>query len=513
MAIGIGIGMPFIRRRSGASIDPQAQAHFDRVIADGGIVPAGIDGINSYVKALKSAKGGSLSTMLSGYEPHYLGLKTATGVGATAQNRAAAKVYNLVGSIGDQVQTNPANQPLALVHSGAHYGYLSGVNDNSFSTPNNVNNQLIGDFSIEFIGQLTDFTTAIQRALVNKASGSNTNTNFIFLLQPVSTTFRLSLVFFLGSTLTYNSTVAVPTKSLGFRVSRNATTGIIKFFTTSDKINWVQLGADVAGATGNINNGNFPVHIGQRFTAQGFSYLGTCDLVRLFKDDSFTTPTQIFNPANYNRATSQTTWTSTTGETWTLNTANTNNALKAAIVDRTMIMGNGTTYGMTAASLNMVADAVSNYTIFRRFTTGGANMLINELSADVNTNRGKYLYISSAANVEEIGLTGNVGNDASLFDSSSTNLKLVTAIQNVANANENLPYLVNNVSQSLNSKPLTANNTAGISATGYNLLARNNAAALWANVIFCGDLVFSGEDDSTVQTAMYNAIKTFTNGI
>jgi hypothetical protein len=510
MAIGIGIGLPFIRRSSGATIDPQAQAHFNRVIADGGIVPAGIEGLNNYVKALKSVKGGSLSTMLSGYEPHYLGLKTATGVGATAQNRASAKVYNLIGSIGDQVQTNAANQPLALVHTGTNYGYLSGVNDNSFSTPNNVNNQLIGDFSIEFIGQLTDFTTMTQRALVNKASGSNTNTNFIFLIQ---NTFRLSLNFFLGSSLTYNSSVAVPTNSLGFRVSRNATTGTIKFFTTSDKINWVQLGADVAGVTGNINNGNFPVHIGQRFTAQGFSYLGTCDLVRLFKDDSFTTPTQIFNPANYNRATSQSTWTSATGEVWTLNTAATNNALKAAIVDRTMIMGNGTTYGMQAAGLNMVADAVSNYTLFRRFTTGGALMMLTELSADTSTNRGKYLYIPGGAAIEEIGLTGNVGSDVSIFNSSSTNLKLVTAIQNVANANENSPYLVNNVSQSLNMKPLTTNNTAGISATGYNLLARNNAAALWANVIFCGDLVFSGEDNATVQTAMYNAIKTFTNGI
>jgi hypothetical protein len=176
-------------------------------------------------------------------------------------------------------------------------------------------------------------------------------------------------------------------------------------------------------------------------------------------------------------------------------------------------MGNGTTYGMQAASLNMVADAVSNYTLFRRFTTSGANAIITELSADVNTNRGKYLYIPSSPLIEEFGLTGNVGSDVSIFNSSSTNLKLVTAIQNVANANENSPYLVNNVSQSLNSKPATANNTAGISATGYNLLARNNAASFWVNVIFCGDLVFSGEDDATVQTAMYNAIKTFTNGI
>jgi hypothetical protein len=513
MAIGIGIGLPFIRVSRGAAIDPQAQAHFNRVIADGGIVPAGIEGLNNYVKALKSVKGGSLSTMLSGYEPHYLGLKLATGVGATAQNRAAAKVYNLIGAIGDQEQTNAANQPLALVHTGTNYSYLSGVNDNSFSTPNNVNNQLVGDFGIEFIGQLTDFTTMTARALVNKATGSNTNTNFIFLLQPVSSTFRLSLVFFLGSTLTYNSTVAVPTNSVGFRFSRNATTGIIKFFTTSDKINWVQLGADVAGATGNINNGNFAVHIGQRFVAQNFSYLGTCELVRLFKDDSFATATQIFNPASYNRATSQTTWTSATGETWTINTANTNNALKAAIVDRTIIMGNGTTYGMQAPSLNMVASAMSSYTLFRKFVNTAGQQWITELGADIITNSGFVFAINVNTNYETIGIRSNVGYNDSNYSQTNLGLKLATGIYNIANAIECQPYLVNNVSATFISQNATANNTAAMNGTGYNLLARNNASAFWANVIFCGDLVFSGEDDATTRTAMYNAIKTFTNGI
>jgi hypothetical protein len=302
--------------------------------------------------------------------------------------------------------------------------------------------------------------------------------------------------------------------------SRDSATGDFSFRLSSDPantaidlINWTVVSSGTSVPGRNLQLSTNTLRVGAELTGsvtRGFSGL----INRAIISDTLNSTILVdFNPQNYNRDTSQSTWTSTTGEVWTLNTANTNNALKAAIVDRTMIMGNGTTYGMQASSLNMVADAVSNYTIFRRFTTGGALMMINELSADVNANRGKYLYIPGGAAIEEIGLTGNVGSDVSIFNSSSTALKLVTAIQNVANANENLPYLVNNVSQSLNSKTATANNTAGISATGYNLLARNNAAALWANVIFCGDLVFSGEDDATVQTAMYNAIKTFTNGI
>jgi hypothetical protein len=519
--IGIGIGIPFIRRSSGTAIDPQAQAHFNRVIADGGIVPAGIDGLNNYVKALKSVKGGSLSTMLSGYEPHYLGLKLATGVGATAQNRAAAKVYNLVGAIGDQEQTNAANQPLALVHNGTNYSYLSGVNDNFFSTPNSNNNRLTTAINITaHISTLSNSTAGATRTIISKAQSGN-QVDYMLLHKDRNLEFhyRDNVANALVAIVATNA-LPIGTYTGWVNVSRDSATGAFTFRLSSDPantaidlINWTVFSSGTSVAGRNLQLSTNPVRVGAEVTGsvtRGFSGL----INRAIISDTLNSTILVdFNPTSYNRATSQTTWTSTTGETWTLNTAATNNALKAAIVDRTMIMGNGTTYGMQAASLNMVADAVSNYTIFRRFTTSGANMMLTELSADVNTNRGKYLYIPSSALIEEFGLTGNVGSDNSIFNSGSTALKLVTAIQNVANANENSPYLVNNVSQTLNSKPTTANNTAGISATGYNLLARNNAASLWANVIFCGDLVFSGEDDATTRTAMYNAIKTFTNGI
>jgi hypothetical protein len=220
-----------------------------------------------------------------------------------------------------------------------------------------------------------------------------------------------------------------------------------------------------------------------------------------------------FNPANYNRATSQTTWTSTTGETWTINTANTNNALKAAIVDRTMIMGNGTTYGMTAPSLNMVASAMSSYTLFRKFANITGDQIITELGTNSITNSGFIFAINYTGTYETIGIRGNSGLNDSNYSQSSLSLKLATGIRNIANAIECQPYLVNNVAATFISQNSVFNNTAAMNATGYNLLARNNAASAWANVIFCGDLVFSGEDDATVQTAMYNAIKTFTNGI
>jgi hypothetical protein len=517
----IGIGIPFIRRSSGTAIDPQAQAHFNRVIADGGIVPAGIDGINNYVKALKSVKGGSLSTMLSGYEAHYLGLKLATGVGATAQNRAAAKVYNLIGAIGDQEQTNAANQPLALVHSGTNYSYLSGVNDNFFSTPNSNNNRLTTAINITaHISTLSNSTAGAARTILAKAqSGNQVDYMLLHRDRNLEFVYRDNVA---NALVTVVATNALPigTYTGWVNVSRDSATGAFTFRLSSDPastaidlINWTVFSSGTSVAGRNLQLSTNPVRIGAEVTGsvtRGFSGL----INRAIISDTLNSTILVdFNPQSYNRATSQTTWTSATGETWTLNTANTNNALKAAIVDRTMIMGNGTTYGMQAPSLNMVASAMSSYTLFRKFVNTIGQQWITELGADVITNSGFVFAINVNTNYETIGIRGNVGYNDSNYSQTNLGLKLATGIYNIANAIECQPYLVNNVSATFISQNSPTNNTAAMNGTGYNLLARNNAAAFWANVIFCGDLVFSGEDDATTRTAMYNAIKTFTNGI
>jgi hypothetical protein len=178
-----------------------------------------------------------------------------------------------------------------------------------------------------------------------------------------------------------------------------------------------------------------------------------------------------------------------------------------------MIMGNGTTYGMQAPSLNMVASAMSSYTLFRKFANITGDQIITELGPQVSLNSGFGLAINFAGNLETIRIRANIGLNDSNYSQSSLSLKLATGIYNIANTIECQPYLINDVSATFISQNGTLNNTAAMNQTGYNLLARNNAASAWANVIFCGDLVFSGDDDATVQTAMYNAIKTFTNGI
>jgi hypothetical protein len=219
-------------------------------------------------------------------------------------------------------------------------------------------------------------------------------------------------------------------------------------------------------------------------------------------------PVVDFNPSSYNRATSQTSWVSATGETWTLNTAPTNNALKATIVDQTMIMGNGTSYGMRAPSLNINDTAITSYTVFRKFVNTSGLQAIREISNDYVTGPGALFNINTDTNQEGHGIRANVGRNASVFTSTGLGLKLATMVNNIANINESLPYLINNVSQSFVSQTFSSNNTAAMNATGLNFLARNNAASAWANVIAIGDIVVKGEDDTTKRTAMFNLLKT-----
>jgi hypothetical protein len=488
-------------------IDAEAQAHFNRVVADGGTIPLGLTALNEFVVSVKNNYSvASVNTAMWTLKPHWgiSGIKTASGTGATSGGRATSVLYDICGVNGDFIQTTASAQPLALVHSGVNYAWLSGVAGNGFSTPNASGNHLIGDLAISAeIKPALIFGTQIVVAKYSAGHGS-------YYLRFTNNVPQLGLFTLPGVETTYSATAStgfLANQRYFIRVSRNSATGIIKFFTSLDGLTFTQLGADVAGFTGNIKNASSVLEIGLRDGSLE-PYQGEIYVVSLFKDDTFTTPTQIFNPSSYNRATSQTSWVSATGETWTLNTASTNNALKATIVDQTMIMGNGTSYGMRAPSLNINATAITSYTVFRKFVNTAGGQIINELSANANSNNGKWLVINDVSNQEGANIRANVGSNSSLFTSNSLLLKVATSVCNIANANESAPYYINNASQTLASNSPTSNNTTAMNGTAYNFLARNNASTAWANVIAIGDIVVKGEDDNTKRTAMFNLLKT-----
>lgn len=502
--IGQGIGIPFSRVLGG--IDQQAQAYYDRVIADGGIVPLGLPALSDYFKAVKAARGQSdiNNCFLSQYWAGF-GIKTAAGVGATAGGRACEKLYNLIGTTNDAIQTSPANQLLALVHTGENYVYLPGVAGNFFSTPNAAANQLTGDLDLRL--NIEGGTWAGERGLISKYNFSANNNQFAFVVNSTGN-LRIYISADGTSNSSFISTATIANNYNGWvRVTRVSSTGVITYFTSLDGVNWVQLGNTGALFTGSLFNGSSVLEIGS-YNAGGSGFgIGINVKYASISGTIGGAPTQIFNPANYNRATSQTTWTSTTGEVWTLNTAATNNGLKAAIVDQTMIMGNGTSYGLRAANLNINQTAITSYTAFRKFVNTAGGQIIAELSSSIALNQGFYSLINESANTEWTAIRANVGLYGNSFNSNSLNLKMTTKVFNINNLNEASPYLINNISQSLAANIFNNNNTAEMNGTAYNLLARNNAASTWANAILIGDSICAGEDSAGVRTAMWDIYK------
>lgn len=509
-------GLTLTSYRVGSFLDSQAVTHFDRVIAAGGTVPAGLIGLNNFVVAAKAARGVSTidsSSFLSLAHPHYTGIRNAAGTGQTAGDLAASTVFNLIGVAGDFTQSTAANQPLSLIHTGTNYVYLPRVAGNYFSAPYNASIALRDDFDIKaFIQPNLSGATQVIFANANAATSSS---KLIFRIES-SNVLRLLVSVDGSAFFTYDSTVVLPnvTSAQWVRVTRNRTGGQVIFYTSPDGTTWTQLGTTIASTTFQLFNSTV-------FYEVGSNSLGTT--VNLFQGliNRITVSQTIdgtaaldFNPANYNRATSQSSWTSTTGEVWTNNVVATNSGLKSMIVDTTMITGNGTSYGMRASGLSMNQSAITGYTTFRKYSNlGSGTALINELGTNVAAGSGKYLGYGFVSNNEEFGINGNVGLNSSRFTSTSLDLKLVTTINNIANANESLPLMVNNVSQSFVAQDASNNNTANMNATGYNLLARNNASNLWSNVLLVSDIVCPGEDNTTTRTAMYNFLRTYINGI
>jgi hypothetical protein len=504
--LGLGLGLFKSRLLSSTLIDPQASAFYDRVIADGGVVPTGLIGVSSTFKAIKAIYGVTDITQALSvfYDAHYLAYKKGTGVGATA-GRAIEKLYSACGASGDCVQTTLSSQPLLLEHSGTNYVYLSGVAGNYFSTPNSAGNQITGDIEIIAKINVTDITSTqhivAKRSLV---------TNIGYALAISSS--RLILSFSINGTtnITAQSSVNIPftiNQDYWVKVTKNATNGNVQFFTSTDGVTYTQLGTTVSSTSGSMFNSTQVLEIGSRATGSSQLLQGVVYYASI-SNAIGGSPTQIFNPQNYNASISQTQWTSSTGEVWTRNRDSATTGLKAAIVDYTMLMSNGTSHAMQAASFNQNSAAFTNYTTFAKFNNT-VTSIVSELGVDAATASGYYHATNEGAfNTDGVSIYGNVGQNGSSFLNNSTLLRLATLIGDTTIANPETSYFSNNVAATLNSTYASANNTGNMNGTALNLFARNNGASLFLNGSFRNLLLAKQSDDTTIRTNVYNLIRT-----
>jgi hypothetical protein len=477
MSNRIGIGIDVF----GAGIDADAQTIYNRIIADGGV--SNLTRLNFFVKGLKTIYG-DLANVPVCYDAHWIGYKLGSGTGTTA-GQAAAKLYSLTVA-GDAAQATAASQPLLLSHNGAssdNYWYGSGIANNYVSTPNASANQITGD--IEFIVKAQSTLTFAVQTIILKGTTGNYN-----YAVDISNANNLRLV--INGLNIYSSTVTINPMTLQFiKVTRTSSNGDIKFFTSLNGVTYTQLGTTVSSPSGLITNNNHPLIIGANTAYVGNDFQGKIYNVTI-SNSIGGTPVVDFNPATYNASTSQTQWTSTTGEVWTINTGTAATGYKGVLVDRTIVQTDGVDDTLVMPSNVGLTAPITLYTSFRGYSDDGGTgkSIFGYSNIDVAITRYNF------SNV--VAWFGNGGASNKQFTLGGISDKILMAM--AIRRNGTCELSVNNATPVTGTQATAiTDGRIGVSVSGFS------------NATFRTGVVIIGADNSTNQTATYNLIRSLNN--
>jgi len=487
--INLGIGIPF--RRMGAGIDPQAQAHYNRVIADGGLIPSGLVGVNNFFKTVKGIYGTSdITTAISvGLDAQVLGYKLGAGAGTTA-GQAAQKLYSCSGSSGDVVQTTAASQPLLLVHSGANYFFSPKIEANYCSTPSN--NVISTDF--EIIVKLSTFNVATDGMVISKQIDGFQRSFYLYYVGNQTFDFTIS---------TNGSSTASTASSTSYGISNNdvfwikvnRTGTTFNFYKSTDGVSYSLI--NTTTLSGAIFAGNSPIRIGDGL--DGISYLFAGKIYRATISNSIGgAPVVDFNPSQYNAATSQTQWTSTTGEVWTINQS-VGNTLKGTIVDRTKTQFVRGLYSMQTGTGTVFL--TGNNVTYSEYVAAQLSENLSQSSPVTLKGVGSAQIDFGTTSAIQFYAQDNAG-AVRRFDPSFSFSYLLN-IFNIIGDSTTTAYL-NNVAGSSSSNAQTTTTINQVSLSGSSNY--NNFTGVFNTLILT-----SQADNSTQRTAIWNIIKIINN--
>lgn len=481
MSIRIGIGLDVF----GAGIDANAQTIYNRIIADGGV--SNLTRLNFFVKGLKAIYG-DLANVPVCYDAHWIGYKLGSGTGATA-GQAAAKLYSLTVA-GDAVQAIAASQPLLLAHNGAssdNYWWGSGVSGNYVSTPNAAANQITGDIEIIVYKAKFDYTN--NYSFVAK-SDTASNRNYLFAVESGILKFYQSFdgTAFVSATCTSSLTTAgyLATNDIWLKLTRNSNNGQVVFFGSADGITFAQIGSTITTTTGSRFNSTVAVNVGN-WNNTAYFYLGK--ISRLTISNSIGgAPVVDFNPAQYNASTSQTAWTSSTGEVWTINTGTATTGYKGVLVDRTIVQSDGVDDQLKTTSVSITTS--SRYSAINPFVLTSGYM-ISGLNGGVGDRQLTYL---SATTLREYSLGSQINYSGFV----ASKLQILQSTYNGASSQVSINN-INNVTGTLTADALDT------------IVIFSNLSASFKNMILNTLVIPSVIDNSTTRTATYNLLKTLNN--
>jgi len=409
-----------------------------------------------------------------------------TGANTWASATSEVWTINSTGAgLADAVQTTAASQPLLLSHNGAssdNYWWGSGVSGNYVSTPNAAANQITGD--IEIIVKANINNDATNQAFVAKYLSSSQ-----FLLRKNSSNF----IQFIGSKISGaedingTSTATISSGIKWVKVTRQASSGNMYFYTSPDGVAYTQLGSMVSTTSGNLVNGTDPINVGV-FSTTGNPYLG--GIYRLTISNSIGgTPVVDFNPATYNAATSQTAWTSTTGEIWTISTGTATTGYKGVLVDRTIVQTDGIDDNLVSSTFGTITDR-TNYVAFISWVSTNANYLM-----DGSTGASNGLI---TGNTDKIGIITNAANATIATYTQQRKLSTTKLSANVQGA------AINNGAET------TLTIVAPFSFTSV-VIGRTAIGTAPMNMCLNTLVISNLADNSTNRTSMYNLIRSLNN--
>jgi hypothetical protein len=221
------------------------------------------------------------------------------------------------------VVTEATGDPIPLTGKG--FGRLPGIAGSYFSSPNAVKHQLTGNFDIDAVVNLNDYTLGTVQTLICKFTGGGTPAGYQLA---VSTTGFARVVWADGLTsATATSSIAIPVTdltSIGVRAQVTLDSGAgqyaVTFYTSQNGgATWVQLGAVQTGATVALTFSTAGIEIGSRNGGTAELWVGDVTRGRIYSGNRDSGGTKVFDFNADDWTAGGSFVSSETGETITLN--------------------------------------------------------------------------------------------------------------------------------------------------------------------------------------------------
>jgi hypothetical protein len=395
------------------------------------------------------------------------------------------------------------------VHSGANYFQNFNFTGNSCSAPKS----LTQTDTLEFIAKLDlNIGAAYSGYAIGTIDNQSTSRQFYVFYSGGS----FGLLY--GNGLTQTATASTTTTRyngwLRVTLEKSGSNSLVKFyksdeFNITDKnlVNWTQIGSTITGTYAAMSTTSSICNI----LSGGLSSNATfakCYYAQ-FSETIGGTPLSVFNPNQYNAANSQTQWTSSTGEVWTINTGTATTGYKGVLVDRTIVQGDGIDDGLQAPSLPALN--TQTLTIYLAHRALAANGTVLELSNNFNLNARVFNTAISASRGMEFGTRESNYNVYST--PANTNFKLFSSRNNngLTPGTAEIDIYYNNSIQSKTTVVSTDQTFTFNTNYPLSILARNGGGTSAPTNSVLTTAILTKTYDTTQLTSMYDYIKSINN--